>query len=145
MPDAQCASRVDGQPAEETQAWLEVSPDAHGRAVGISRDQLHSTTERGDRSPVEAALAVVHRDWLSEELRRVLAPVYERHSWNVDFAPLDPVTELERRGLFVRTGEHVTAPEPFASDTVTPINAVGPMCTVFDALLDSMFLAIDRA
>jgi SAM-dependent methyltransferase len=61
----------------------------------------------------DAPLAVVHRDWLSEELRRVLAPVYERHSWNVDFAPLDPVTELERRGLFVRTGEHVTAPEPW--------------------------------
>jgi hypothetical protein len=50
---------------------------------------------------------------MPDELGKLLAPVYERHSWNADFAPLDPVTELERRGLFVRTGEHVTHPAPW--------------------------------
>jgi SAM-dependent methyltransferase len=58
-------------------------------------------------------LAIVHRDWIPDELRRLLAPVYERHSWNTDFVPLDAVTELERRGLFVRAGEHVTEPVPW--------------------------------
>jgi SAM-dependent methyltransferase len=56
------------------------------------------------------SLAIVHRDWMPDELGKLLAPVYERHSWNADFAPLDPVTELERRGLFVRAGEHLTGP-----------------------------------
>lgn len=59
-------------------------------------------------------LAVVHRDWLREErLRKRLVPVYGRHSWNEHFAPLDPVAELERRGLFARLGRHESAPEPW--------------------------------
>jgi SAM-dependent methyltransferase len=52
-----------------------------------------------------ASLAVLGRSWLSEQLEAVLAPVYRRHSWNTDFEPRDPVTELERRGLFVPAGE----------------------------------------
>ena len=59
----------------------------------------------------EGLLAVVHRDWLRDErARERLRPIYARHSWNADFAPLEPVEELERRGLFVKTGEHVSAP-----------------------------------
>jgi SAM-dependent methyltransferase len=55
----------------------------------------------------DGLLAIVHRDWLNEErVRARLRPIYERHSWNADFTPLDPATELERRGLFVRKGEH---------------------------------------
>lgn len=54
-------------------------------------------------------LALVHRDWLRDKLvREQLAPVYSRYSWNDDFAPLDPVQELERRGLFARSAEHVS-------------------------------------
>ena len=60
----------------------------------------------------DGLLAVVRRDWLREEpLREPLAPVYRRHSRNTDFRPLDPVDELERRGLFVRAGEHTARPE----------------------------------
>jgi SAM-dependent methyltransferase len=56
-------------------------------------------------------LAVVHRDWLRDErARERLRSTYTRHSWNVDYEPLDPVEELERRGLFERTGEHTTEP-----------------------------------
>ncbi len=59
-------------------------------------------------------LALVHRDWLRDErLRELLVPVYSRYSWNDDFAPLDPVDELERRGLFARSGEHVSTASPW--------------------------------
>jgi SAM-dependent methyltransferase len=62
----------------------------------------------------EGVLAVVRRDWLRDErLRKQLAPVYGRHSWNEDFASLDPVAELERRGLFTRLGLHESAAEPW--------------------------------
>ncbi len=64
----------------------------------------------GDEGP----LAVVHREWLREEhVRELLRPIYARHSWNSDFAQLDPVEELENRGLFVRVGEHVSPPAPW--------------------------------
>jgi SAM-dependent methyltransferase len=45
--------------------------------------------------------AVVRRDWFKGDAEVVarLRPVWDAHSWNVDFRPLDPVTELERRGL----------------------------------------------
>jgi SAM-dependent methyltransferase len=59
-------------------------------------------------------LAIVQRDWLRvEPLRERLRPIYARHSWNADFQPLDPIEELERRGLFERLGERTTAPEPW--------------------------------
>ena len=59
-------------------------------------------------------LAVVRRDWLRDErLREQLVPVYRSHSWNEDFAPLDPVAELERRGLFTRVGTHESGAEPW--------------------------------
>ncbi len=58
------------------------------------------------------SLALVYRDWLREPaVREQLAPIYSRHGANPDFAPLDPVEELERRGLFRRVGEHTTSPE----------------------------------
>jgi SAM-dependent methyltransferase len=53
-------------------------------------------------------LAIVQRNWFDPGLRDLLRPVYARHGANPDFAPLDPVTELERRGLFEREGEHKT-------------------------------------
>jgi SAM-dependent methyltransferase len=62
----------------------------------------------------EGLLAIVHRDWgRDRHLRELLAPIYARHSWNSDFAPLDPVEELTRRGLFTRLGKHVSAPSPW--------------------------------
>jgi SAM-dependent methyltransferase len=62
----------------------------------------------------DGVLALVHREWLRDEpVRELLIPVYDRHSWNDDFEPLDVVEELVRRGLFERQGEHVTAPEPW--------------------------------
>jgi SAM-dependent methyltransferase len=60
----------------------------------------------------DGMLAIVHRDWLRDErARERLRPIYARHSWNPDFEPLDPIEELERRGLFDRRGEHTTAPD----------------------------------
>jgi SAM-dependent methyltransferase len=59
----------------------------------------------------EGLLAVVQRDWLRDpRLRELLRPVYVRHSWNSDYTPLDPVEELERRGMFRRLGRHTSAP-----------------------------------
>ncbi len=56
-------------------------------------------------------LAIVARNWFTApELRRRLGPIYARFAANRDFRPLDPIVELERRGLFVRVGEHTTAP-----------------------------------
>jgi SAM-dependent methyltransferase len=53
-------------------------------------------------------LAIVQRTWFDAALRERLRPVYARHGANPDFAALDPVTELERRGLFTREGEGTT-------------------------------------
>jgi SAM-dependent methyltransferase len=62
----------------------------------------------------EGVLAIVRRDWLRDgRLREQLGPVYARHSWNDEFESLDPETELERRRLFVRSGEHASAPCPW--------------------------------
>jgi SAM-dependent methyltransferase len=59
-------------------------------------------------------LAIVNRDWLRDErARKRLRPIYSRHSWNADFAALDPIEELEQRALFVKKGEHVSAPAPW--------------------------------
>jgi SAM-dependent methyltransferase len=62
----------------------------------------------------DAPFAVVHRDWLRDErvLER-LRPVYRRHSWNDDFEPRDPATELERRGLLQKLGEREIAAVPW--------------------------------
>jgi SAM-dependent methyltransferase len=54
-------------------------------------------------------LVLVQRRWLHGAIvREQLAPLYARHSANTDFEPLDPVTELEGRGLFERVGEQTT-------------------------------------
>ena len=56
-------------------------------------------------------LAVVYRDWLRDpRLREQLLPIYSRHGANPDFAPLEPVKELQLRGLFETVGEHTTSP-----------------------------------
>jgi SAM-dependent methyltransferase len=63
---------------------------------------------------VRGLLALVYREWLrASEVRARLAEVYARHGANPDFAPLDPVHELEQRGLFERLGDHTTASEPW--------------------------------
>jgi SAM-dependent methyltransferase len=59
-------------------------------------------------------LAIVYRDWLGgPQVRAALVEVYERHGANPDFQPLDPVAELERRGLFERAGEWTSAAQPW--------------------------------
>jgi hypothetical protein len=55
-------------------------------------------------------LAIVQREWSAGEGVDVrLRALYARHGANPDFQALDPVAELEQRGLFERAGEHVTA------------------------------------
>lgn len=55
-------------------------------------------------------LAVVARNWFTApELRRRFRPIYERFGANRDFRPLDPIVELERRGVFAKVGDHTTA------------------------------------
>jgi SAM-dependent methyltransferase len=59
-------------------------------------------------------LALVHREWLREQrLGAALAPVYEQHSWNEDFEPLDLAQELGRRSLFAESGRSESEPEPW--------------------------------
>ncbi len=54
-------------------------------------------------------LALVTRDWISDPaVLAGLVEVYDRHGANPDFAPLSPIDELERRGLFTRLGAHRT-------------------------------------
>ena len=68
-------------------------------------------------------LAVVYRDWLREpQLREHLGPIYSRHGANPDFASLDPVKELERRGLLGTVASHTTSPAPW---TPTPEELIG--------------------
>jgi hypothetical protein len=55
------------------------------------------------------SLAIVQRDWLADAgLHARLRGIYATHGANRDFRPLDPVAELERRGLFERAGQRVT-------------------------------------
>jgi SAM-dependent methyltransferase len=55
--------------------------------------------------------AIVQRDWsANENVQARLHDIYARHGANRDFTPLDPVSELERRGLFQRVGEHNSSP-----------------------------------
>lgn len=59
----------------------------------------------------EAPFAVVNRDWLRDEaLLERLRPIYQRHSWNDDFEPRDPATELESRGFLRKLGERAIEP-----------------------------------
>jgi SAM-dependent methyltransferase len=45
--------------------------------------------------------AIVRRDWFrgNDDVVARLRPVWAAHGWNKDFRPLDPIVELERRGL----------------------------------------------
>jgi SAM-dependent methyltransferase len=55
-------------------------------------------------------LAVVQRHWrLGDMNTERLAELYAEHSANRHFVALDPVTALERRGLFAKSGSHTTA------------------------------------
>lgn len=59
-------------------------------------------------------LAIVGRDWLGRYgLKARLRPIYARHGANPDFAPLDPVVELTRRGFFEPIGQTATQPSPW--------------------------------
>jgi SAM-dependent methyltransferase len=96
-------------------AWLEPP-----YALAVAGDSVHwfdwPSAMRCLREALgdEGVLAIVHRDWLRDEpARERLRPIYAPHSWNPDFAPLDPIEELERRGLFVKAGEHVSEPAPW--------------------------------
>jgi SAM-dependent methyltransferase len=101
-------------------APIEEAPLDPPYALAVAGDSIH-WFDWGVALPLfaqvlapDAPLAIVHRDWLRDDrARETLGPIYDRHSWNDDFAPLDPVEELERRGLFVRAGEQTTAPEPW--------------------------------
>jgi len=59
--------------------------------------------------------AVVSRNWFhgADDLVARLRPVYAAHGWNKDFRPLDPVTELERRGLLRIVDRFEAPPEPW--------------------------------
>ncbi len=59
--------------------------------------------------------AVVSRNWFhgADELVARLRPVYAAHGWNKDFRPLDPVTELERRGLLRVVSRDGSRPAPW--------------------------------
>jgi SAM-dependent methyltransferase len=60
-------------------------------------------------------LAIVYREWIRDaSVRDHLRAVYSRHGANPDYKPLDPVQELERRGLFESIGTHTTAPQPWS-------------------------------
>jgi SAM-dependent methyltransferase len=77
-------------------------------------DWEHALPRFADVLSPQGRLTIVHRTWINEpELRALLAPIYRRHSANPDFAPLDLVEELERRGLFAHIGRHTTAPAPW--------------------------------
>jgi hypothetical protein len=68
-------------------------------------------------------LAVVQRHWLDDVSERTaLRRIFAKYGANPDFAPLDPVVELERRGLFERHGSLTTAPEPWRP---TPDELIG--------------------
>lgn len=62
----------------------------------------------------DGLLVLAQREWLRDErILERLRPIYSRHGANPHFQPLDPVQELERRGLFGAIGRHVTAPHPW--------------------------------
>jgi SAM-dependent methyltransferase len=96
---------------------IEEAPLAPPYALAVAGDSVHwfeweSAMPRfAELLAGGGLLTIVHRDWMRDELARErLRAVYVRHSWNADFAPLDPVEELERRGLFTRVGKAVSAP-----------------------------------
>jgi SAM-dependent methyltransferase len=68
-------------------------------------------------------LALVSRDWrLGTVDRERLGRLYGQHSANRHFRALDPVTELERRGLFQRFGQ-LTTPAVAWRPTLTDVVA----------------------
>jgi SAM-dependent methyltransferase len=99
---------------------IEEAPLEPPYALGVAGDSIHwfdwasAMPRLREVLAGDGVLAVVHRDWLrNQRARERLRTVYARHSWNPDFQPLDPIEELERRGLFVKAGEHVSGPVPW--------------------------------
>ena len=100
--------RVEEAPVEPPYALVVAGDSVHWFDWDVALPRFCEVLRPG------APLAVVRRDWLRDEQAfAALRPVYARHSWNVDYAPLDPVEELERRGAFRRLGEHASAPAPW--------------------------------
>ena len=59
-------------------------------------------------------VAIVERDWEGPPaLTARLRPVFARYGTVRDFRALDVVAEIERRGLFTRTGERRCGPQPW--------------------------------
>lgn len=101
-------------------AAIEDAPLDGPYALIVAGDSIHwfdwgSVLPRMARAlTAHGLIAIVQRQWLSSpELRKQLGAIYARHSANPDFAPLDPVAELERRNLFQQLGEHTTDPVPW--------------------------------
>ena len=99
---------------------IEEAPFAPPYALVVAGDSVHwfdwhSVMPRFARAlSTRGVLAIVSREWIADpELRRRLTKVYSRHGANPDFVPLDPVEELERRGLFERFGAHTTPRAPW--------------------------------
>jgi len=57
-------------------------------------------------------LAIVGVDEADEPWTPAIRAIIPRYSTNPDFAPLDLIGELERRGLFEKRGEYITEPQP---------------------------------
>ncbi len=102
-------------------APIETAPFVAPYALVVAGDSVHwFEWERTmglfvDALSPDGVLALVTRDWISDPvLAGRLVEVYARHGANPDFAPLSPVDELERRGLFERRGEHRTESAPWA-------------------------------
>ena len=98
-------------------------------ALIVAGDSIHwfdwQTAFRRFREVLAPAgfLAIVYRDWLRDpQLRERLGRIYSRHGANPDYAALDPVEELERRGLFETLASHTTSAVPW---TPTPEELIG--------------------
>jgi SAM-dependent methyltransferase len=111
-------------PGAERVRWIhggiEDAPLDPPYALVVAGDSVHwFDWERALPRIFELAprFAIVRRDWFKGDDGVVerLRPVWARHSWNVDFRPLDPVTELERRGLL-----RIVSVSESATDRWTP-------------------------
>ena len=105
--------------------WIQSGIESAGRrppyGLIVCGDSIHwfdwavAMTRFSDSLAPDGCMAIVQRDWSAgEDLQARLRAIYANHGANPDFQPLDPVAELERRGLFERAGEHVTAPSTWS-------------------------------
>ena len=101
-------------------APIEKAPLDPPYALIVAGDSLHwfdweTTLPRFAASLTDSGtLASVQREWLrDDEVRARLRPIYSTFGANRDFVPLDPIVELERRGLFDPVGRHTTDAVPW--------------------------------